>query len=134
MSQCEIGREARTTREPVRPETMTTFPPLSPGMRVGNLLFLSGQGPVRNGVWELGDFEQQCRLTLDNLEEVCQAAGTSLRHAVKVTAWLRDYANFAEWNRIYPEYFSQPLPARTTVPCALDGFEIEVDAIVEIPA
>lgn len=122
-----------TVRELIHPDDMVVRPPLSPGIRVGNLLFLSGQGPLRNGEWELGDFDAQCRLTMDNLEQVCRAAGTSLRHAVKINAWLRDYDNFARWNEIYLEYVGDPRPARTTLPCDLVGFEIEVDAIVEIP-
>ena len=101
----------------------------------GQLLFISGQGPVdpATGTFRLGTFEEQARLTLDNLAAVAAAAGTSLQSAVKVNAYLRDMANFGAFNAIYLEYFGAPRPARTTVQSDLPGFEVEIDAVVEIP-
>ena len=60
------------------------------------------------------------------------AAGTDVRaaNAVRVGVFLRDMADFAAMNEIYREFFSEPLPARTTIQSDLPGFEIEVDAIL----
>ena len=98
---------------------------------MGDLLFLAGQGPAdASGKLVGGSFEQQARQTLQNLESVASAAGASLRQAVRVGVFLNDLGNFAEFNRIYAEYFGEPLPARTTIETNLPGFDLEVDAVV----
>jgi enamine deaminase RidA (YjgF/YER057c/UK114 family) len=69
-----------------------------------------------------------------NLRAIAVAAGADLRNAVRVGVYLSSMSNFAELNEIMPRYFGDPLPARTTVPVALNGFQIEVDAIVRLPS
>lgn len=100
----------------------------------GRLLFISGQGPIDpdSGAFVVESFEQQARLTLDNLRAVAEAAGGTLASAVKVNAYLRDMADFAIFNAVYREYFPEPRPARTTVPARLDGFDIEIDAVIAL--
>lgn len=102
----------------------------------GRLLFISGQGPIdpATGTPIGGDFDAQARQTLDNLRAVAVAAGSDLSHAVKVTGYLRDMADFARYNEIYREYFTGDLPARTTVQSDLPGFLLEVDAILAMDA
>lgn len=100
----------------------------------GRLLFIAGQGPfdLTTGQQVLGDFEVQARRTLDNLVSAAAAAGTDLSRAVKVNVYLADMDDFATLNRIYPEYFPEPRPARTTTQSDLPGFLIEVDAILAL--
>lgn len=100
----------------------------------GRLLFISGQGPVdvSTGQFVLGTFQEQARLTLDNLRAVAEAAGSDLSRAVKVSVFLRDMDDFASLNRIYPEYFPEPRPARTTVQSDLPRIAIEIDAILAL--
>jgi reactive intermediate/imine deaminase len=94
-------------------------------------VFLAGQTPMTpGGTLVEGGFDQQARQTFDNLRAVAAAAGGSLRDVVRVGVYLRDMANFARMNEIYSEYFQAPLPARTTIPAPLPGFDIEVDAIL----
>jgi 2-iminobutanoate/2-iminopropanoate deaminase len=63
--------------------------PYSPGIKVGNLLFLSGQGPLDVNGTRVGEtFADQVRATLDNLERVANEAGTSLKNAVRIGAYL----------------------------------------------
>ncbi len=108
--------------------------PYSPGIKVGDLLFLSGQGPFDERGQRVGEtFADQVRQTLENLERVCQAAGTSLSNAVRVGCFLSSLNLFEEFNRVYAEYVSAPLPARTTVPVDLRGFDVEIDAVVWVP-
>ncbi len=108
--------------------------PYSAGIKVGNLLFLAGQGPFDETGQRVGDdFAAQVRQTLGNLDRVCQAAGTSLRHAVRVGVYLSSLNLFQEFNAIYAEYVGDPLPARTTVPVDLRGFDVEIDAVVYVP-
>ena len=108
--------------------------PYSAGIKVGNLLFLAGQGPFDANGTRVGEtFADQVRATLDNLEHVANEAGTSLKNAVRIGAYLSTLNYFQEFNTIIAEYVSEPYPARTTVPVDLRGFDIEIDAVLYIP-
>ncbi|NUR69909.1 MAG: RidA family protein [Hamadaea sp.] len=106
--------------------------PLSHAVVAGEFAYLSGQVPTRpDGTWVKGDFAEQARAAFDNLANVARACGGDLGQAVRVGVYLRDWADFAEMNEIYREYFpADAFPARTTVPVALNGFDIEVDAVL----
>jgi 2-iminobutanoate/2-iminopropanoate deaminase len=108
--------------------------PYSAGVKVGNLLFLAGQGPFDSNGDRIGEtFVEQARATFDNLERVANAAGTSFKNAVRVGAFLSSLDYFEEFNSVMAEYVSESHPARTTVPVALRGFDIEVDAVLFVP-
>ncbi len=97
--------------------------------RVGNLLFLSGVGPRERGTAtipgvKLGpdgeviayDIEAQCRSVFRNVRTIVQEAGSSWENIVDVTVFLTSMKDdFATYNRIYAEYFSDNRPCRTTV-------------------
>lgn len=62
---------------------------------------------------------------------MAEAAGSSLDQAVRLGVYLRDFDDFAEMNEIYKQYVSGPNPpVRTTLPVALVGFDIEIDAVL----
>jgi len=111
--------------------------PYSHAVAAGNLLFVSGQGPLaKDGSGPMrGTFEEETRRTLDNLQAVLEDSGSSLGQVVKVTAFLLDIGNFGEFNRIYKEYFPSDCPARTCVQAARlpAGFQVEIEAIAIIP-
>ena len=108
--------------------------PYSPGVRVGNLLFVSGQGPFdADGTLIGDDFATQCRATFANVERIIVAAGGDLSGVVRIGAYLNSLDDFQEWNAIMREVLPEPFPARTTIPAALPGFLIEIDAIVVLP-
>jgi 2-iminobutanoate/2-iminopropanoate deaminase len=98
------------------------------------MLYVSGQGPVDPVTQQFvyGTFDEQVTLTLRNLRSIVEAAGGSLANAVKVNVFLRDMANFDRLNAIYPDFFPEPHPARTTCQSALPGFEVEIDCIVAL--
>jgi 2-iminobutanoate/2-iminopropanoate deaminase len=99
----------------------------------GPLVFVSGQGPVdpATGEFQFGSFEEQARLTFDNVTALLEAAGTSWEHVVRVGVFLADLGNFGQMNEIYKAYLTEPYPARTTVEVGLPAnMEIEVDCIV----
>lgn len=123
------------SREQIAPTTVPApSGTYSAGIRVGNLLFLSGQGPFDAAGNRVGEtFAEQTRQVFDNLEAVANAAGTSLKHAVRVGAFLSTLNFFDEFNEVMAEYVSDPYPARTTVPVDLRGFDVEIDAVVVIP-
>jgi 2-iminobutanoate/2-iminopropanoate deaminase len=111
--------------------------PYSQGMRVGDLLFCSGQIPLDPSSGELvkEDVEGQARRCLQNLEAICEAAGASLSNAVRCTVYLGDMSDFSRVNEVYAQFFSDgDPPARVTVAAAglPKGADVEIDAIVAL--
>lgn len=106
--------------------------PYSQAVAAGDHVFLAGAVPARpDGTWVRGPFADQARAAFTNLARVAEAAGGDLSQVVRVGVYLRDFADFAEMNAIYVEFFGeQNLPARTTLPVALVGFDIELDAVL----
>jgi 2-iminobutanoate/2-iminopropanoate deaminase len=111
--------------------------PYSQGMRVGDLLFCSGQIPLEPSTGELvkDDIEGQARRCLENLAAVAEAAGTSLSNAIRCTVYLTDMNDFARVNEVYAEFFDgDDPPARVAVGVAAlpKGADVEIDAIVAL--
>ncbi|MBT8149449.1 MAG: RidA family protein [Gammaproteobacteria bacterium] len=108
----------------------------SQAVRVGQLLFISGQIPLQPQSMELvqGGLNAQARRVFDNLEAIAQAAGSELNAAVKINISMTDLADFASVNSIMAEYFSLPYPARACVQVAAlpKGALIEVEAVLAL--
>lgn len=104
----------------------------SSAMEAGGLVFLAGQTPRDRENVRHGDkpFAVQARMTLDNLEAAANAAGLSLKDAVRVGVFLKNPADAKEFDAIYREYVAEPYPVRTLTQSDLPGFAIEVDAIL----
>lgn len=106
----------------------------SQAVRVGNLLFVSGQIPLDPQTGELKNdsFKAQAQQVLANLEAICQAAGGDLSHIVKLNVYLTDLANFAEFNEVMAEKFVEPFPARAAVGISAlpRGALVEAEAVV----
>ncbi|MGN5381889.1 RidA family protein [Streptomyces lasalocidi] len=114
-----------------------TEPPLSQGIRVGDLVFTSGQGPLDPATHEIpDDFGDQVRQVLRNLVAVVVAAGSRKDLIVKCTCYLSDRRDFARFNVVYREFFADCplLPARTTVVAHLvrDGVRVEIDGVAAL--
>jgi 2-iminobutanoate/2-iminopropanoate deaminase len=103
--------------------------PYSPVVAFGDLLFISGQGPVdpKTGVIAGDNLETQTRRTLDNVKAILEDVGSSLRDVLKVTAYIFDMDRFGEFNDIYAEYFSKNPPARTCIQAGRLPFDIKVE-------
>ncbi|MCX6854708.1 MAG: RidA family protein [Verrucomicrobia bacterium] len=101
-------------------------------VEAGGLVFLAGQTPRDRDNVRHGDkpFAFQARLTLDNLEAAANAAGLSLKDAVRVGVFLKNPANAKEFDTIYKEYVGDPLPARALTQSTFADFDIEVDAVL----
>ena len=110
--------------------------PYSHAVRAGELLFCSGQVPLDAAGGELvGDTPaEQARRCLENLHEVCAAAGTSLQRAVRLTIYTTELGAFAEINDVYGSFFDDSPPARAAVGVAElpKGALVEIDAIVAV--
>jgi 2-iminobutanoate/2-iminopropanoate deaminase len=108
--------------------------PYSQAIRAGDLLFVSGQIPLDPSSGELvkQDAPGQARRCLENVAAICEAAGTSLANAVRVTVWLTDMRDFAQVNEAYAEFFESDPPARVAIEVVAlpKGADVEVDAIV----
>ena len=116
------------------PEAAPPAGPYAPGHVAAGLLLAAGQGPFDASGTRVGEtFEQQVDAVLDNLEAVARAAGADLSHVVKLGVFLRDSKDFPVLNEVLKRRLSDPLPVRTTVPAALEGFDVEIDAIFALP-
>ena len=110
--------------------------PYSPGVKVGNLLFVSGQ-VSKPGT---ADIKEQTRSALDNVKKVVEAAGGSVSSIVKTTVFLTNFKDFGKMNRIYKQFFedngvTEKFPARSTVEVSnlvAEGLIIEIDAIAAL--
>ncbi|HEY3707481.1 MAG TPA: RidA family protein [Terracidiphilus sp.] len=113
--------------------------PYSQGIRVGNLLFTAGQGPIDPATAKIveGDITEQTTRVMENLKAILEAGGSSLEKAVKASVFLKDMNDFAAMNAVYARYLAPEgvtPPARTTVQAArLPGdILVEIDVIAEI--
>ena len=106
----------------------------SPGIIAdGTFVFVSGQGPLRDGIYVEGTIEEETRLTLDNLLRVLAASGCTAEDVVRCGVWLTDLEDFAGMNRVYAEVFPDPKPARATVQAELVVGRVEIDCIAVVP-
>ncbi len=110
--------------------------PYSQAIKVGNLVFASGQVPIvpATGEFVEGGIQEQTRQALTNAQAILEEAGTSLKKVVKTTVFLSDMANFAAMNEVYAEFFTQPYPARSAVAVKAlpKGAMVEVECIAEL--
>ena len=111
--------------------------PYSHAVAAGNLLFVSGQGPVApdgSGI-RCGTIQEEARLTLANLKAILEDAGSGLDHVAKVNVFLANMDDFATFNEVYKEFFTSNFPARTCVQAGRLPFDIkvEVEAIALLP-
>jgi 2-iminobutanoate/2-iminopropanoate deaminase len=101
------------------------------------LLFCSGQIPLDPASGEVvgATAAEQARRCLENLRAVCEAAGTTLDRALRLTVYMTDLSAFAEVNEVYGTFFAEDPPARVAVGVAQlprDAY-VEIDAIVALP-
>jgi len=111
--------------------------PYSQGVRVGNLLFVSGQiaiDPATGALIDDQSMQAQTRRVLQNVVAIVQAAGGSAQSIVKTTVFLRDMGDFAAMNAVYAGFFTSSPPARATVEAARlpRDVKVEIDCIAFI--
>jgi 2-iminobutanoate/2-iminopropanoate deaminase len=109
--------------------------PYSPAIVADGFVFVAGQGPVnpKTNELELGDIQSETRRTLENVQAILKAAGSSLRDVVRVGVFLADMNDFAAMNEVYREFFPEAPPARTTVGAQLPRIKVEIDCIARVP-
>ena len=113
------------------PKAPAAIGPYSQAISIGDLLFTSGQIPLRaDGTLVEGDISAQTMQVLANLKAVIEAAGGTLKKVVKTTVFLKNLDDFAAMNKIYGDTFGSHTPARSTVQVA----KLPRDVLVEIEA
>ena len=108
-------------------------PPIAQAIRFGNMLFVSGQGPLDPATKTVvdGDIEVQTRRTLDNLLSVLEAGGATLANVVNMRVILRDVADFPRFNEVFRTYFENDRVTRTCVGGTphRKGVNVEIDCV-----
>jgi 2-iminobutanoate/2-iminopropanoate deaminase len=125
-------------RRAIRPEkSPNTGLPYSPGIMVGNTLYVSGhlgRDPVSAKLVS-GGIEAETRQSLANIREVLRTAGMDFTNVASVTVFIASFEEFARFNAIYREVFPKDPPARATVQVAAlnDGARVELQMIAVKP-
>jgi len=127
----------------LQPVTARNLPapvgPYSPGMVVGNLVFVSGQAGRDPASGRLaGDtIEAQTEQVLKNIATILDAAGTTLQHVIRCGVFIVDMKEFPRMNEVYARVFGAHRPARTTVEVSGlpgEGLRVEIDAVALLPS
>ena len=99
------------------PKAPAAIGPYSQAIRVGNLVYTSGQIPIdpATGAFVEGGIREQTRQSLTNVRAILAEAGLAMSDVVKTTVFMADMNDFAEMNGVYAEFFAEPYPARSAV-------------------
>jgi len=109
--------------------------PYSPCVVAGQMVFVSGQASVDSeGNIVSASFEEEFRRSIKNLQSVLKAAGCDLKDVIQTRNYVRDEADLELYNKLYREYFSDPLPSRTTITnCLPQTIRYEVECVAVLP-
>lgn len=106
----------------------------SQAVRAGNTVYLSGQIPLNPETGEVvtGGFAEETHQVFKNFKAIVEEAGGSLDQVVKINAFLTDLSNFATFNEIMAQYFTEPYPARAAIGVASlpKGVQVEAEGIL----
>jgi len=109
--------------------------PFNQAIRIGNMVFTSGQAGRNRETGKMGDIHDQARRCIGNLSEILKTAGASLADVVKVTVFLKNASDWKGFNEEYVKLMPEPLPARTSAIVTLKGddmlCEMECIAVIQ---
>ena len=109
--------------------------PYSQAIRVGNLVYTSGQIPIdpATGVFVEGGIKEQTRQSLTNVKAILEKVGLSMSNVIKTMVFMADMSDFADMNVVYAEFFTEPFPARSAVAVKSlpKGALVEVEVVAE---
>ena len=108
--------------------------PFNQAIRIGNMVFTSGQAGRNRETGKMGDIHDQARRCIGNLSEILKTAGASLADVVKVTVFLKNASDWKGFNEEYVKLMPEPLPARTSAIVQLksDDMLCEMECIAVI--
>ena len=117
------------------PNAPAAIGPYSQAIKVGELVFVSGQLPIdpATGAFAEGGIKELTRQSLTNMKAILEEAGTSMANVVKTTVFLADMNDFAAMNEVYAEFFAAPFPARSAVAVKTlpKGALVEIECIAQ---
>lgn len=125
-----VAAEAQA-REPIGNSTAT----LTPAIRVGNMVYASGQLGFRRNSPD-STIQAQTRAALESTKRVLEAAGTTLDRAVRCTVFLTEAADFGGMNSVWSEFWPTSPPARSTVvvkALVIPGANVEIECMAVMP-
>lgn len=109
--------------------------PYSQAIRVGNLVYTSGQIPIdpATGAFAEGGIKEQTRQSLNNVKAILAEEGLAMNNVMKTTVFMADMNDFADMNSVYAEFFTEPYPARSAVAVKSlpKGALVEIEVIAE---
>ena len=112
--------------------------PYCHAMKVGNLLFCSGQTPLDPNTMKLvGEtIEEQTERVLKNLSIVLAGSDLTLKNVVKTTVYIKNMTDFQGMNKVYEEMFQGHKPSRTTISIKQNPLDalVEIECIAELPS
>ena len=118
------------------PKAPAAIGPYSQAIRVGNLIYTSGQIPINpaTGQFVEGGIKEQTRQSLTNVKAILEEAGTSMANVVKTTVFMADMNDSADMNAVYAEFFTEPFPARSAVAVKTlpKGALVEIEVVAGI--
>ena len=118
------------------PKAPAAIGPYSQAIRVGNLIYTSGQIPINpaTGAFIEGGIKEQTRQSLTNVKAILEEAGTSMASVIKTTVFMADMNDFADMNAVYAEFFTEPFPARSAVAVKTlpKGALVEIEVVAGI--
>jgi 2-iminobutanoate/2-iminopropanoate deaminase len=123
--------QAAPAKQVVTPQGQNASPNLSAGIRVGDMLYVSGQLGMSRSAPDT-TIEGQTKVALENTKRVVEAAGATMANVVKCTVFLVNVADFQPMNRVYREFFPSEPPARSTVVVAAlvqQGAKVEIECM-----
>ena len=112
--------------------------PYCHAMKVGNLLFCSGQTPLDPNTMKLvgTTIEEQTKRVLKNLSIVLAGSDLTLKNVIKMTVYIKDMTDFQGMNKVYEEMFQGHKPSRTTISIKQNPLDalVEIECIAELPS
>lgn len=137
---CQASAPPRAAAPPQyfpSPQAAIRSLPFSEAVRVGDVLYLSGQIGTAPAKLELvpGGIVPEARQTLENIRAALERHGSSLGEVVKCTVFLADIKEWSTFNEVYRQYFTRNLPARSALGAngLAMGARVEVECIAYVP-
>ena len=125
-------------RKPIVPPGLSANPAFSPGVQVGDLLYVSGQ-VAQDGDGNtvgIGDAGAQTRQIMSRIQTIVEAAGATMQDVVKITTFIVNIDDYPAFSQVRSETFPTDPPASSTVVVAglvRPEFLVEVEAVVRVP-
>ena len=117
----------------LRPDAATDRPYVPGLLTNGDLIFVSGQIPMRDGRIVDDSIEHQVQVVFENIKAVLADAGASLDDIVRCGLYLADLDTLPRVNQAYEQALGSHRPTRTTVGVTLPGYDVEIDCIAVVP-